>query len=180
MIPVAKGFSQDIIASSSYHGYLPVNGLNMYYESHGTGEPIVLLHGAFMTIDMNWGQIIPLLAKNHRVIAFELQGHGHTSDIYRAFSYPALAEDVAAAMQYLKISNATVLGYSFGGTVAIQLAAKHPELVKNLIAVSTVYKSSGWLPEVTQLFSAFTPESFDQSPLMTEYKKSGTRYCILA
>lgn len=171
MIPVAKGFSQEVIASSSYHGYIPVNGLSMYYESYGTGEPIVLLHGAYMTIDMNWSQIIPLLSKNHRVIAFELQGHGHTADIYRPFSYPALAADVAAAMQYLKISDATVLGYSFGGTVAIQLAASYPELVKNLIAVSTVYKSGGWLPEIREIFSTFKPESFDQTPLMTGYKK---------
>lgn len=152
-------------------GLAPVNGQKIYYEIHGEGEPIVLLHGAYMTIDMNWSQLIPELVKTRKVIAIELQGHGRTADIARALSYPALASDVAGVMRYLKLDSADVLGYSFGGTVAFQLAISEPKLVKKLIICSTAYKYEGWLPEVRAMFQNFQPSFFDQTPLMPEYKR---------
>jgi pimeloyl-ACP methyl ester carboxylesterase len=143
----------------------------MYYEVHGQGEPLVLLHGSFMTIDMNWSALIPELSKMRKVIAVEMQGHGRTADIERPFSYDALASDVAELIKYLKLDSVEVLGYSLGGTVAINLAIKHPQLVKRLILASTVFKYDGWLPEVTGMIKTFTPTTFDNTPLLTEYKR---------
>ena len=151
-------------------GYSPVNGLKMYYEIHGEGQPLILLHGAYMTIDMNWAEYFPELSKGRKVIALELQGHGHTADIDRPFNYQALATDVALFMKHLKIDSADVMGYSFGGTIAIQLAIQNPELVKKLIIVSTVYKYEGWLPELRQLFANFQPSFFDNTPLKPAYE----------
>jgi pimeloyl-ACP methyl ester carboxylesterase len=151
-------------------GYAPVNGLKIYYEVHGTGDPIVLLHGAYMTIDMNWAAVIPELSKTRKVIVLELQGHGRTADINRPFSYNALANDVAGVMKHLKIESADVLGYSFGGTVAYALAIQNPELVKKLIIVSSVYKYNGWIPELRSMLASFQPNFFDQTPLMPAYK----------
>src|SRR5215510_3311852 len=103
-------------------GYAPVNGLKMYYEVHGIGDPVVLLHGAFMTITNNWTQWIVELSKTRRVIAVEMQGHGRTADIQRAFNYENLADDIAAALEFLKIEKADLIGYSLGGGVAMQVA----------------------------------------------------------
>ncbi len=152
-------------------GYAPVNGLKIYYEVHGSGRPLVLLHGAYMTIGLNWSQIIPELAKTHQVIVMEMQGHGHTADSDRPFSYPALASDVAGVLKYLKTDSADVLGYSVGGAVATQLAIDHPKLVKRLIVVSSAYKQEGWLPEVREMLKSFNPGFFDNTPLPAEYKR---------
>ncbi|MCF6405049.1 alpha/beta hydrolase [Chitinophaga filiformis] len=152
-------------------GYAPVNGLKLYYEIHGEGQPLVLLHGAYMTIDLNWSQLLPELAKTHKVIALEMQGHGRTADIDRPVSRQALADDVAGLLQYLKIDSADILGYSMGGTVAYAFAIQHPAMVKKLILVSTVYKFHGWQKEVTDIFQTFKPEFFDQTPLKAAYEK---------
>src|SRR6516225_588264 len=101
-------------------GYAPVGGLKMYYEVHGSGDPVVLLHGAFMTITNNWTGWIGELSKTRRVIAVEMQGHGRTADISREFSSEHLADDVAALLDYLKIPRADLIGYSMGGGVAMQ------------------------------------------------------------
>jgi hypothetical protein len=123
-----SGVSNDAVASKgttmTESGYANVNDLRMYYEVHGAGKPIVLLHGSYMNIPMNWSQFIPLLAKERKVIVTELQGHGRTKDIAREFSYEALADDVSGLLQHLKIESADVLGYSMGGGVAFQAAAK--------------------------------------------------------
>src|SRR6266540_3977043 len=105
-------------------GYAPVNGLSMYYEIHGDGPPLLLLHGAYMTIDM-MGPIVPGLAESRQVIAVELQGHGHTADIDRPITYEQMADDAAALLRHLGIGNADVYGYSLGGGVALQLAIRH-------------------------------------------------------
>ncbi len=102
-------------------GYAPVNGLKMYYEVHGRGQPVVLLHGAFMTITNNWDGWISELSKTRKVIAVEMQGHGRTADIPREMSGENNADDVAALLKYLKISRADVIGYSMGGGVALQV-----------------------------------------------------------
>ena len=152
-------------------GYAPVNGLKLYYEIHGEGQPLVLLHGAYMTIDMNWSQLIPELAKTHKVIALEMQGHGHTADIDRPVTFKNLADDVAGLLQYLKIDSADILGYSLGGTVAYEFAILHPAMVKKMVLISTVYKYHGWQKEITDIFQTFKPEFFDQTPLKAAYEK---------
>src|SRR5215207_6555515 len=105
-------------------GYAPVNGLNIYYEIHGTGEPLVLLHGAYMTIDL-MGEIVPALAESRQVIAVELQGHGRTADIDRPLSYELMADNIAALIEHLAFEKADLFGYSMGGGVALQVAIRH-------------------------------------------------------
>ncbi|MCW3463449.1 alpha/beta fold hydrolase [Chitinophaga nivalis] len=150
-------------------GYAPVNGLKMYYEIQGEGRPIVLIHGSYMTIDMNYGALIPELAKTHQVIALEMQGHGRTADIDRPFSFPALADDVAALLQYLKVDSADVLGYSLGATVALQLTLRHPALVRKLVFISSAYKYDGWSKEAREIFAKMDPAFLESTPLKTAY-----------
>jgi len=150
-------------------GYAPVNGIKVYYEVYGEGKPIVLLHGAFYTIQLNWGQLIPELSKTRKVIAIELQGHGHTPFSDRKMDFPTLASDVEGVMNYLKIDSADVAGYSMGGSVAYQLTIQSPKRVRKLVIISSTYKSSGWRPEVTNAFKMFKPEFFTNSPLQAAY-----------
>ena len=150
-------------------GYAPVNGIEVYYEIYGEGKPVILLHGAYMTIDMNWGQLIPELSKTRKVIALELQGHGRTPFSERTLSRATLARDVEGVMDYLDIDTADVVGYSFGGTVAYQFALQSPKRLRNLVIISTTYKSSGWMPEVTNAFKNRKPEMFTNTPLHAAY-----------
>ena len=152
-------------------GYAPVNGLKMYYEIHGSGEPVVLLHGAFMTITSNWSGWIEELSKTRRVIAVEMQGHGRTADIKRDISPENLADDVAALLDYLKIPKADILGYSLGGGAAMQCAIRHPEKVRRVVIISYAFRRDGWVKEVNDAFPNLTPEAFKGSPIETEYKK---------
>src|SRR5215510_5983270 len=108
-------------ATTPKTGYAAVNGLNMYYEIHGTGQPLVLLHGAFSAIGTSFGQLLPALAGRRQVIGFELQGHGHTADIDRPLSLEQMADDTAAALQQLGIDKADFFGYSMGAAVALQI-----------------------------------------------------------
>jgi pimeloyl-ACP methyl ester carboxylesterase len=145
-------------------GYAPVNGLEMYYEIHGSGEPLVLLHGAFGAIDL-WGPILTTLAENHQVIAVELQGHGHTADIIeRPLGYEQMADDVAAVMDHIAIAHADVVGYSMGGTTGLQLAIRYPERVRKLVAVSPNYRSDGYYPELLAGLQMITRETFAGTP----------------
>jgi len=150
-------------------GYAPVNGIKVYYEVYGEGRPIILLHGAFYTIDMNWGQLIPELSKNRKVIAIEMQGHGHTAFSDRQLSITTLASDVKGLMDYLKIDSADVAGYSMGGSVAYQFAVKNPKRLRKLVIISSTYKSSGWLPVINIGFKNFKPEFFDNTPMKAAY-----------
>lgn len=152
-------------------GYVPVNGLKMYYEIHGQGDPVVLLHGAFMTITNNWTEMIAQLSKGRQVIAVEMQGHGRTADINRDFSYQNLADDIDALLDYLKIKQADVLGYSMGGGVAMQLAIRHPEKVRKVVSISAVYRSDGFVKEGIEAFPRLEARMFKGSPIETEYKK---------
>ncbi len=167
MFAVSLANGQTIQPSNS--GYAPVNGTKIYYEVYGEGNPIVLLHGAFYTINMNWNQLIPELSKNRKVIAIELQGHGHTPFSERKLSFPALASDVEGVMNYLKIDSADVAGYSMGGAVAYQFAIQSPKRLKKLVIISATYKSSGWLPEINSVFKMMKPELFTNSPMKTAY-----------
>lgn len=150
-------------------GYAPVNGIKVYYEVYGKGEPIILLHGAFYTIEMNWGQIIPELSKTRKVIAIEFQGHGHTPFSERKLDIVTLAKDVEGIMDYLKVDSADVAGYSMGGSVAYQFAVQSPQRLKKLVIISSTYKTAGWLPIVNTAFKDFKPELFDNTPLKTAY-----------
>lgn len=154
-------------------GYAPVNGLKMYYEIHGSGsgEPLVLLHGAFMTITNNWTGWIGELSKTRTVIAIEVQGHGRTADINRDFSYERLADDVAAMLGYLEIKQADVLGYSMGGGVAMQVAIRHPDKVRKVVSVSAFFRRDGLVKEALDAFPKLTADTFKGSPIETEYKK---------
>jgi len=115
----------------------------MYYEIHGSGRPLVLLHGGGSTIRSTFGRILPELAKTHQVIAVELQAHGHTPDIDRPLSFEQDADDVAALLEQLHIEKADFMGFSNGGTTSLQIAIRHPELVNKLVLASTTYKRDG-------------------------------------
>jgi pimeloyl-ACP methyl ester carboxylesterase len=140
-------------------GYAPVNGLNMYYEIFGTGRPLVVLHGAYMTIE-TMGEIVPSLAESWQVIGVELQAHGHTADIDRPLTYEHMADDVAALLRHLGIEQAGVFGFSTGGGVAIQLAIRHPEVVRKLVVASASYTSDGMQPELLEMTRSITPEAY--------------------
>src|ERR1700749_3430733 len=125
-----QSYGQQIKPAAS--GYAPVNGLKVYYEVYGEGRPIVLLHGAFYTIEMNWAQLIPELSKTRKVIAIEMQGHGHTPYSDRKLDFQTLASDVESVMNHLKIDSADVTGYSMGGSIAYQFAINYPKRVRKL------------------------------------------------
>jgi pimeloyl-ACP methyl ester carboxylesterase len=167
MFAVFQSNGQQIKPSNS--GYAPVNGIKVYYEVYGEGRPLVLLHGAFYTIDMNWGQLIPELSKTRKIIAIEMQGHGHTPYSDRQLSITTLASDVEGVMDYLKIDSADVAGYSMGGSVAYQFAVLSPKRLRKLVIISSTYKTDGWLPIVNSGFENFKPEVFDNTPLKTAY-----------
>lgn len=154
-------------------GYAAINGLKMYYEVYGTGMPIVLLHGSYMNIPMNWSQFIPLLAQNRKVIVAEMQGHGRTKDIARPLSYEGMADDVSGLLQYLKIDSADVLGYSMGAGIAFQVAVRHPEQVRKLIILSGAYTHNGWWPEVEEQFADMNPDMFRGTPIQAQYDSFG-------
>lgn len=141
-------------------GYAPVNGLSMYYEVYGEGEPLILIHGGLGGI-VEFGGLIPVLAEAHQVIAVELQGHGRTADTDRPLSYEALADDIAALIGYLGYDQADVMGFSLGGGVALQTAVRHPERVRNLVLISTPYARDGIHPEFLMGMAAMSAETAD-------------------
>ena len=134
----AKQVEQDSIS-----GYAPVNGLKMYYEVHGKGTPVVLIHGGGSTIQTTFGKILPLLAQHYKVIAVELQAHGRTSDRNSAESFQQDADDVAALLEYLHTNKAHVIGFSNGGHTAMQIGISHPGIVNKLVLISSFYKRDG-------------------------------------
>lgn len=155
--------------------YVKVNGLNMYYESHGSGQPLVLLHGAFSAIGTSFGALLPELAKTRQVIAFEMQGHGHTADIGRPMSYEQMADDTAAALQQLGVEKADFFGYSMGAAIALQVALRHPEMVRKLVFASVSYKLDGLHPGLMEGMAAMKPEMMFGSPWHEEYMRIAPR-----
>jgi pimeloyl-ACP methyl ester carboxylesterase len=147
-----------------------VNGMRMYYEVSGAGDPLVVLHGAYMNIP-SMGAIIPRLARTHRVYAVELQGHGRTTDIDRPITYPNLADDVAALMDSVGLQKADVFGYSMGAQVGLQLAMRHPAKVNKLVAASVAYDLKGWQPAFTEAIPQMTVEMISAMPFAKEYPK---------
>ena len=152
-------------------GYAPVNGLKMYYEIHGSGEPVVMLHGASMAISGEGEEWVRELSKTRKVIAVEMQGHGRTADIKRDISYENLADDVAGLLDYLKIPNADIMGYSLGGGVAMQCAIRHPEKVRKVVSISAPIRRDGWVKEANDFWPTFTWEVFKGTPMEAEYKR---------
>jgi pimeloyl-ACP methyl ester carboxylesterase len=138
-------------ASNVKIGYAPVNGLKIYYEIHvapdGKNPPLVLLHGGGSTIETSFGKVLSSFAKSRQVIAFEQQGHGHTADINRPFTFEQTADDTAALLRHLKIERADFFCYSNGGNVALQVGIRHPNLVRKLIVASAMFKRDGLYPE---------------------------------
>jgi len=163
--------------AESKTGYAPIHGMQLYYEIYGQGKPMVLLHGgitAFEGFDTN----IDALAKSRQVIAVHLQGHGNTADIDRPYRYEALADDVAALVAYLKLGKIDLVGYSFGGGVALQTAIRHPEVVDHLVVISSVMAQTGFYPEGLATFAQMSKnapmlaDSVKKSPLATMYPKT--------
>ena len=146
-----------------------VNGLEMYYEIHGHGEPLVLLHGAYTGIDVSFGELIPLLATDRMVIAIEQQGHGHTPDADRPLSYERMADDTATFLRQLEITTADFFGYSIGANTALEIAIRHPDLVRKLAVASAYFDPAGLYDGVLDGVAATTPEAFEGSGLEEAY-----------
>jgi pimeloyl-ACP methyl ester carboxylesterase len=151
-------------------GYAPVNGLKMYYEVHGKGKPLILIHGGAGTTQM-FVPNIDQLSKGRQVIAVELQGHGHTADIDRPLRYELLADDIAELVKYLKLGQVDLMGYSLGGGVALRAAIQHPELVRKLVLISSTFRRNGWYPEVLagMAMGGEAPEALMQTPMYKAY-----------
>ncbi len=158
----------------SKSGYAPVNNLDMYYEIHGMGQPLVLLPGGFITIEA-MGRLVPSLAQTRQVIAVELQGHGHTADIDRPLSFELMSDDIAALIKHLSLEQAAIFGYSLGGGVALQTAIRHPEVVRKLVLASTPFKRDGWYPEVLAGMASINAEVFAGTPIHESYLKTSPR-----
>ncbi len=131
------------VAQDFNSGYAPVNGINMYYEIHGEGKPLILIHGGGSTIQTTFGRVLPMLDEHHKVIAVELQAHGHTSDRDVPETFEQDAADVIELLNYLNINKADFLGFSNGGQTCLQIAIDHPELINKLIIASVFYKRDG-------------------------------------
>jgi pimeloyl-ACP methyl ester carboxylesterase len=142
--------------------YARINDLNMYYEIHGSGQPLILLHGGGSTISSTFGRVLPELSRTHKVIAIELQAHGRTKDIDRALSFEQDADDVAGLLNQLGIEKADIIGFSNGGTTTLQIAIRHPGLVKHIILASTIFQRDGMQ---RGFFEGMQQAKFDQMPL---------------
>ena len=163
--------------STSEHpngSYALVNGLNMYYEIHGSGQPLVLLPGGFWTVEA-MGEIVPQLAMTRRVIAVELQGHGHTADIDRPIRFELMADDIADLIMHLGLERADIFGFSLGGGVALQTAIRHPEVVRKLTLASAAFKRDGWYPEVLAGMASISVEGFAGTPIQEAYLEASPR-----
>jgi len=155
-------------------GYASVNGLNLYYEIHGSGEPLMLLPGGFETVEA-MGEIVPQLAATRRVIGVELQGHGHTADIERPLRFELMADDIAALIRHLGLERTDIFGFSLGGGVGLQTAIRHPEVVRKLALASTPFKKDGWYPEVLAGMASISVETFAGTPIHETYIKTSPR-----
>ncbi|MEU8899407.1 alpha/beta hydrolase [Nocardia sp. NPDC048505] len=167
--PASPPAAADQASADGKGHYAEINGGRIYYETHGTGAPLILLHGGLVTGEATFGAMVPELAKTRQVVLVDLQAHGHSPDFDRPLSYEALADDVAALTEHLALGRADVLGYSLGGGVALQMAARTPELVDRLIIASAPFRSSGWLPETRAGMAAMDPEAMRQTPLYQMY-----------
>jgi pimeloyl-ACP methyl ester carboxylesterase len=159
-------------------GYAPVNGIKIYYEIHGARrgdrKPLVLLHGGLLTIDLTFAKILPLLSKDRQVVAIEQQGHGHTADRDGPVTMIQAADDTAALLRYLKIEQADLFGFSFGGIIALGVAIRHPALVHKLAVGSANFNMAGYHPEIRALHedpnATLSPEIAARLPSEADFK----------
>src|SRR5437588_369350 len=154
--------------------YARVNGLDLYYELHGSGEPLILLPGGFETVEA-MGEIVPQLAATRRVIGVELQGHGHTADIERPLRYELMADDIASLIRQLGLERVDIFGFSLGGGVGLQTAIRHSGVVRKLALASTPFKKDGWYPEVLAGMASISVETFAGTPIHETYLKTSPR-----
>jgi pimeloyl-ACP methyl ester carboxylesterase len=154
--------------------YAAVNGLDLYYETNGSGEPLIVLPGGFMTVEA-MGALVPALAATRRVIGVELQGHGHTADVERPMRFETMADDIAALMDHLGLAQADLLGYSLGGGVALRLAIQYPERVRKLALASTAFRRDGWYPETLAGMGAINAEAFKATPIYQGYLQTSPK-----
>jgi pimeloyl-ACP methyl ester carboxylesterase len=140
--------SSDGCAGLNGMTYAPVNGHDIYFAEQGSGDPLVLLHGGLLTIDLTYGPALAELAKERRVIGIELQGHGHTADVDREFTLADLASDVVGVLDHLGIERADVFGFSLGGLVTMELLTGHPQRVRRAVVASAHYREGGYRPEI--------------------------------
>jgi pimeloyl-ACP methyl ester carboxylesterase len=157
---------------SSRSGLAPVNGLRMYYEVHGQGPPVVLLHGAMSSIQPDFARMIPVLARTRQVIAVEQQGHGHTADVDRPLSNEQMADDTAELLRHLGISNTDLVGYSMGGAVALMVARRHPDLARKVVFFGgAAFGPQGLYPELFQAEESMGPEALEGTPWQQAYAR---------
>jgi pimeloyl-ACP methyl ester carboxylesterase len=164
--------------SQSAHGYAAVNGLRMYYETHGTrgtGQPLVLLHGALSAIGTSFGEALPSLAQTRWVIAAEQQAHGRTADVDRPLTDEQMAQDTAALLRQLGVANADFFGWSMGAGVAMQIGTERPELVRKLVLASPAYGRDGFHPGLLEGIENVKPEDLAGSPWQEEYARIAPR-----
>lgn len=149
--------------------YFTVDGLRMYYEVHGAGRPLVLIHGALSTIDVDFGGVIPGFARGRRVIAVEQQAHGRTADNGKPLSYERMADETAAVLRHLGVDSADVFGYSMGAGVALQMAVRHPSRVRKLVLAAPATSRDGFHPGILDGIAALKPEHLAGSPFERAY-----------
>lgn len=171
----SPSLAKETTMSDTTGEYTSANGLKLYYERHGTGPRLILLHGGLGTIDAIFGRLLPALAQRHEVIAVELQGHGHTADNGRAMTYEAMADDIAVLIRALGSGSVDVAGYSVGGGVTLQLALRHPALVRKLVVISAPHATRGWFPEVLAGTAAMDPDAMKPSKWYQAYAKVAPR-----
>jgi pimeloyl-ACP methyl ester carboxylesterase len=156
-------------------GYADVNGLHMYYEEHGEGSPLVLLHGGMLNIELNFAGLIPDLATRHRVIGVELQGHGRTADLDRPISPAALASDVVGLLDHLELGRAHVLGHSMGAAAALELAVSYPDRVRSIVPISASVRPEGLhedlMDPAKQATSTRLPTAQDFADMQATYQR---------
>jgi pimeloyl-ACP methyl ester carboxylesterase len=177
LVSGAAGLSQESAGTATpggetdvQSGYAPVNGLDMYYEIHGSGGvPLLVIHGAFGNTGLFGGELAPALAETRQVIVMDQQGHGRTADVDRPLSVVQMADDTAALIEHLGLAQVDVFGYSMGGGIAFRLAAERPELVRKLVVAAVYTSGAGAYPEVVSGMESLSPELFAGSPLETSY-----------
>ncbi len=150
-----------------------VNGIDLAYQVFGSGPPLILLHGGFGSVEM-FGPNVELLAKRNRVIGVDLQSHGRSPAAGRPMRFESMGDDIAALITQLKLERVAIMGFSIGGAVALRAAIQHPELVERLVVVSTVFKRTGWYPEMTAAMDAMGPETAEpmkRSPMYEAYER---------
>jgi pimeloyl-ACP methyl ester carboxylesterase len=158
-------------------GLAPVNGIELWYETHGAGTPLVLLHGGFGSVEM-FGPTVGALTAGRQVIGVDLQSHGRSPAADRPMRFETMAEDVAALIRHLGLERADVMGFSLGGGVALRTGIQHPEVVDRLILVSTTLRRSGWHPEMAATMASMGPEvaePMSQTPLGENYRRIAPR-----